>query len=77
VLEGTLTDLSLSFACPFSFRPPFLLYSHEKDSEAHQIFRAQPGHKAKTEKDTHVVPGIEHPGSVGVIYVMDRAMASQ
>lgn len=50
---------------------------HEKDSEAHQIFRSQPGHQAKAEKHEHVVPGIEHPGSVGVIYVMDRAMASE
>lgn len=51
-------------------------YKHERESEAHQIFREQPGHKDKAEKHQHVVPGIEHPGSVGVIYVMDRAMAN-
>ncbi|PWN35350.1 PLP-dependent transferase [Meira miltonrushii] len=50
--------------------------SHEHESEAHQIFREQPGHSDKAARNDHVVPGIEHPGSVGVIYVMDRAMSN-
>lgn len=49
----------------------------ESESEAHQIFREHPGHadSAKTGRG-HVVPGIAHPGSTGVIYVMDRAAAN-
>ncbi|KDN53386.1 PLP-dependent transferase [Tilletiaria anomala UBC 951] len=52
-------------------------FTHEAESEAHQIFRAFPGHGDKSKKtEPHIVPGIEHPGSTGVIYVMDRAMAN-
>lgn len=38
---------------------------HEVESEAHQIFRSQPGHKNRSQKEQHAVPGIEHPGSAG------------
>lgn len=64
--------------------------SHESQSEAHQLFRSHPGHnKHDTEKpfaSTHSstdsgkveekFPGIQHPGSTGVIYVTDRAMSN-
>jgi len=55
---------------------------HEKDSEAHQIFRQAPGHNAKgllpetINPEEETVPGIEHPGSTGVIYCSDRAIAN-
>ncbi|KAI5119956.1 hypothetical protein M0805_002145 [Coniferiporia weirii] len=55
---------------------------HEKESEAHQIFRSSAGHKPKgvlpqtVNPDEETVPGIEHPGSTGVIYCSDRAMAN-
>ncbi|KAF5381067.1 hypothetical protein D9615_004105 [Tricholomella constricta] len=55
---------------------------HEKESEAHQIFRHAAGHKPKgvvpqtVNPDEETVPGIEHPGSTGVIYCSDRAMAN-
>jgi len=54
----------------------------EKDSEAHRIFRAHPGHKSRgvmpqeVHPEEETVPGIEHPGSTGVIYCSDRAMAN-
>jgi len=57
-------------------------YKHETDSEAHQIYRQAAGHKAKglipetTNPDEETVPGIEHPGSTGVIYCSDRAIAN-
>jgi len=56
-------------------------YKHEKESEAHQIFRRAVGHQPKglpqiTNPDEETVPGIEHPGSTGVIYCSDRAMAN-
>ncbi|THV07831.1 PLP-dependent transferase [Dendrothele bispora CBS 962.96] len=57
-------------------------YRHEKDSEAHQIFRQQAGHKPKgfvpqtVNPEEETVPGIEHPGSTGVIYCSDRAIAN-
>ncbi|PPQ93250.1 hypothetical protein CVT25_015248 [Psilocybe cyanescens] len=56
-------------------------YKHEKESEAHQIFRNAGGHKPKgvpqiVDPDEETVPGIEHPGSTGVIYCSDRAMAN-
>ncbi|OBZ69115.1 Aspartate aminotransferase [Grifola frondosa] len=57
-------------------------YKHEKESEAHRIFRQSAGHKAKgvlpqiINPDEETVPGIEHPGSTGVIYCSDRAMAN-
>ncbi|KAF9032099.1 PLP-dependent transferase [Hymenopellis radicata] len=57
-------------------------YKHEKESEAHQIFRQSAGHKPKgvlpqtINPDEETVPGIEHPGSTGVIYCSDRAMAN-
>ena len=42
--------------------------THEAESEAHQIFRNFPGHADKTKVTRgHVVPGIEHPGSTGVM----------
>lgn len=55
---------------------------HEKDSEAHQIFRQAVGHQPKgltpqiVNPDEETVPGIEHPGSTGVIYCSDRAIAN-
>ncbi|KAG6877729.1 hypothetical protein C0993_004546 [Termitomyces sp. T159_Od127] len=57
-------------------------YRHEKESEAHQIFRGAAGHQPKgvvpqtVNPDEETVPGIEHPGSTGVIYCSDRAMAN-
>ncbi|KAF8136533.1 pyridoxal phosphate-dependent transferase [Boletus edulis] len=57
-------------------------FKHEKESEAHQIFRQQVGHQPKgflpqtVNPDEETVPGIEHPGSTGVIYCSDRAMAN-
>jgi len=55
---------------------------HEKESEAHRIFRDAAGHKPKgslpqtINPDEETVPGILHPGSTGVIYCSDRAMAN-
>ncbi|KAI0053903.1 aminotransferase [Auriscalpium vulgare] len=57
-------------------------YKHETESEAHQIFRDSAGHKAKAllpqtvNPDEETVPGIQHPGSTGVIYCSDRAQAN-
>ncbi|KAJ6502121.1 pyridoxal phosphate-dependent transferase [Mycena sanguinolenta] len=57
-------------------------YKHEGESEAHQIFRQAAGHTVKAalpqtiNPDEETVPGIEHPGSTGVIYCSDRAMAN-
>ncbi|TFK30053.1 aminotransferase [Coprinopsis marcescibilis] len=57
-------------------------WRHEKESEAHQIFRHHAGHQPKgflpqtVNPDEETVPGIEHPGSTGVIYCSDRAMAN-
>ncbi|KAF8623564.1 hypothetical protein AX15_006333 [Amanita polypyramis BW_CC] len=56
-------------------------YKHEKESEAHQIFREVVGNKPKgfpqtVNPDEETVPGIEHPGSTGVIYCSERAMAN-
>jgi len=57
-------------------------YKHEKESEAHQIFRQAAGHQPKglvpetVNPDEETVPGIQHPGSTGVIYCSDRAMAN-
>ncbi|KAG5637760.1 hypothetical protein H0H81_003327 [Sphagnurus paluster] len=64
-------------------------HKHEKESEAHQassvaesIFRQAAGHQPKgvnpemVNPDEETVPGIEHPGSTGVIYCSDRAMAN-
>ncbi|KAH8099553.1 pyridoxal phosphate-dependent transferase [Cristinia sonorae] len=57
-------------------------HRHEIDSEAHRIFRDQAGHKPKgvlpqtVNPDEETVPGIVHPGSTGVIYCSDRAMAN-
>ncbi|KAF8205765.1 aminotransferase [Mycena galopus ATCC 62051] len=57
-------------------------YKHEHESEAHQIFRQAAGHTVKASlpqtvnPDEETVPGIEHPGSTGVIYCSDRAMAN-
>ncbi|KAG6851285.1 hypothetical protein H0H93_011721 [Arthromyces matolae] len=57
-------------------------HRHEKESEAHQIFRRAAGHAPKgvlpqtVNPDEETVPGIEHPGSTGVIYCSDRAIAN-
>lgn len=57
-------------------------YKSENDSEAHLIFRSQAGHGAKgilpqtINPDEETVPGIVHPGSTGVIYCTDRAIAN-
>lgn len=52
---------------------------HEKDSEAHKIYRSYAGHAAKGQPSTddeETIPGIVHPGSTGVIYCTDRAIAN-
>ncbi|KAH9060111.1 pyridoxal phosphate-dependent transferase [Lactarius vividus] len=50
-------------------------YKHEDESEAHQVSlpynRQSAGHQ-----DEETVPGIQHPGSTGVIYCSDRAQAN-
>lgn len=48
----------------------------EQESNAHQTLRAYPGNKNKATiaQEEGTIHGIEHPGSTGVIYVMDRAM---
>ncbi|TFK54641.1 PLP-dependent transferase [Heliocybe sulcata] len=57
-------------------------HKHEKDSEAHMLLREAAGHKPKSllpqtvNPDEETVPGIVHPGSTGVIYCSDRAMAN-
>ncbi|KIJ17022.1 aspartate transaminase [Paxillus involutus ATCC 200175] len=57
-------------------------FKHEKESEAHQIYRQQAGHQPKgvfpetVNPEEETVPGIEHPGSTGVIYCSDRAIAN-
>ncbi|KAI0811021.1 aminotransferase [Irpex lacteus] len=58
-------------------------FKHEEESEAHQIFRQSAGHKGKggflpqtVDPKEETIPGIEHPGSTGVIYCSDRAMAN-
>ncbi|EJD53161.1 aminotransferase [Auricularia subglabra TFB-10046 SS5] len=54
----------------------------EHESEAHKIFRAAPGHRKKgilpdeVNPDEETIPGVEHPGSTGVIYCSDRAIAN-
>jgi len=55
---------------------------HEKDSEAHRIYRDAAGHQPRgilpqtINPDEETVPGILHPGSTGVIYCSDRAIAN-
>jgi len=54
---------------------------HERESEAHKVYRSYAGHSTKgqpqtTEVDEETVPGIYHPGSTGVIYCTDRAIAN-
>jgi len=55
---------------------------HESQSEAHKIFRQSAGHQPTgllpqtVNPDEETVPGIVHPGSTGVIYCSDRAMAN-
>ena len=44
----------------------------ETESNAHQMLRSYPGNTSKAEETKTY--GIDHPGSTGVIYVMDRAM---
>jgi aspartate/methionine/tyrosine aminotransferase len=59
-------------------------YKHERDSEAHKLYRESAGHKTKhavilpqtINPDEETVPGIQHPGSTGVIYCSDRAQAN-
>ncbi|KAI9436515.1 aminotransferase [Russula earlei] len=58
-------------------------YKHEEESEAHQIYRQSAGHKVKhlvlpqtVNPEEETVPGIQHPGSTGVIYCSDRAQAN-
>jgi aspartate/methionine/tyrosine aminotransferase len=56
-------------------------HKHEKQSEAHQIFRRSAGNQSDGMPDLvdpreETVPGIEHPGSTGVIYCSERAMAN-
>lgn len=47
----------------------------ETESRAHQLLRSAPGNANKADRKIGAY-GIEHPGSTGVIYVMDRAMAN-
>ncbi|KAG8980650.1 hypothetical protein FRB90_007576, partial [Tulasnella sp. 427] len=57
---------------------------HERESKAHQLFRAYPGHDrarihrdgAQAHPDEDSMPGIMSPGATGVIYCTDRAMAN-
>ncbi|GAA6051019.1 hypothetical protein JCM3770_005458 [Rhodotorula araucariae] len=50
---------------------------HEDSSEAHKLYRSVPGHSHHAEgKTPHDVPGIVPPGSTGVLYVSERAMAN-
>lgn len=48
----------------------------ERESSAHQTLRGYPGNKNRATKaqEEGTIHGIEHPGSTGVIYVMDRAI---
>ncbi|KAG8929131.1 hypothetical protein FRC02_005968 [Tulasnella sp. 418] len=54
----------------------------EEDSKAHQVFRSYPGHNRAQRGSRHpnadedTLPGIVSPGSTGVIYCTDRAMAN-
>ncbi|PVF95854.1 PLP-dependent transferase [Serendipita vermifera] len=54
---------------------------NEGDSEAHQIYRSYTGHGVKGQPatinpDEETIPGVVHPGSTGVIYCTDRAIAN-
>ncbi|KAG8947947.1 hypothetical protein FRC04_010144 [Tulasnella sp. 424] len=57
---------------------------NERESRAHQLFRAYPGHDrvginreaASAHPDEDTMPGIVSPGATGVIYCSDRAMAN-
>ncbi|KZT26633.1 PLP-dependent transferase [Neolentinus lepideus HHB14362 ss-1] len=57
-------------------------FKHEKDSEAHKLLREAGGHQVKgtlpqtVNPEEETIPGIVHPGSTGVIYCSDRAMAN-
>ncbi|KAI6036432.1 pyridoxal phosphate-dependent transferase [Pisolithus microcarpus] len=57
-------------------------FKHEKESEAHQTVNPVSGPLPisyctfSIKQDEETVPGIEHPGSTGVIYCSDRAMAN-
>ncbi|KAG1315148.1 hypothetical protein G6F60_001094 [Rhizopus arrhizus] len=50
-------------------------HTSEKHSEAHQTLRSYPGNENRGEvsKQQGNIHGVTHPGSTGVIYVMDRA----
>ncbi|ETW86171.1 hypothetical protein HETIRDRAFT_457659 [Heterobasidion irregulare TC 32-1] len=85
-MSGTPSANPSRSTTPFHFRDVVLdvikHFKHEKDSEAHQIFRSSAGHNPKAvlpqtiNPDEETVPGIQHPGSTGVIYCSDRAMAN-
>lgn len=65
-----------SCCCPLPFFPKLIpLHHSEAESKAHQTLRSYPGNENKAEisKNSTKIYGIEHPGSTGVIYVMDRA----
>ncbi|KAG9045447.1 hypothetical protein FS837_006290 [Tulasnella sp. UAMH 9824] len=57
---------------------------NERESRAHQLFRAYPGHDrvgvqregVRDHPDEDTMPGIMSPGATGVIYCTDRAMAN-
>ncbi|PIL24282.1 hypothetical protein GSI_14035 [Ganoderma sinense ZZ0214-1] len=90
LVSGTSTPLTRSGrSTPLHFRDVVMEVvrhaRHEKESEAHRLFRQSAGHKPKGQlgtlpqtvnPDEETVPGIEHPGSTGVIYCSDRAMAN-
>ncbi|KIK08242.1 hypothetical protein K443DRAFT_672738 [Laccaria amethystina LaAM-08-1] len=85
MVDGPLTKLGTATPLPHvkdSVRDAIKHYKHEKESEAHQIFRQAAGHQPKgvfpqtVNPEEETVPGIEHPGSTGVIYCSDRAIAN-
>ncbi|KAI5478228.1 hypothetical protein MNV49_005293 [Pseudohyphozyma bogoriensis] len=56
-------------------------HTHEDHSEAHQVFRAQPGHGKGSgpsvgKEEVDQVAGVTSPGSTGVLYCSERATAN-
>lgn len=55
----------------------------EDESEAHKLFRSFPGHERKgeapkTDNEEHAqLPGVESPGSTGVLYCSERGECIQ
>ncbi|KAG8934074.1 hypothetical protein FRC01_005235 [Tulasnella sp. 417] len=70
---------------PLSFKQAVKqVIKNERESRAHQLFRAYPGHDrvglhqegVRDQPDEDTMPGIMSPGATGVIYCTDRAMAN-